>query len=165
MLSVCFVCTGNICRSPMAEVVLRAQLAAAGLHDRVIVDSAGTGDWHVGDPMNPPARKQLARRGYDGAAHEARQFDASWLAERDLILAMDHSNLANVRALAEQDAPGAQSRIRLFGEVAGLDGAEVPDPWGGRPAEFAQVLAMLETGMARIVSQLRDVLGAAANER
>ena len=64
----------------MAEVVLRAQLAAAGLQDRVIVDSAGTGDWHVGEPMNPPARRQLERRGYEGAAHRARQFDASWLA-------------------------------------------------------------------------------------
>lgn len=163
----CCVCLGNICRSPMAEVVLRAQLAAAGLQDRVIVDSAGTGDWHVGDPMNAPGRRQLERRGYDGAAHRARQFDASWLAERDLFLAMDNSNLANLRALARQDdaAPGTMRRIRLFGEVAGLDGADVPDPWGGSPADFARVLTMLETGMARIVSQLRDVVGAAATER
>ena len=161
------VCLGNICRSPMAEVVLRAQIAAAGLQDRVIVDSAGTGDWHVGDPMNPPARRQLERRGYDGAAHRARQFDASWLAERDLILAMDGSNLANLRALARQDdaAPDTMRRIRLFGEVAGLDGADVPDPWGGSTADFARVLTMLETGMARIVSQLRDVVGATATER
>ena len=161
------VCLGNICRSPMAEVVLRAQLAAAGLHDRVIVDSAGTGDWHVGQPMNPPARRQLERQGYEGSAHRARQFDASWLAERDLILAMDGSNLANLRAVAQQDgaAPEAMRRIRLFGEVAGLDGADVPDPWGGTPAEFAEVLTMLETGMARIVSQLRDVVGATATER
>ncbi len=151
----------------MAEVVLRAQLAAAGLQDRVVVDSAGTGDWHVGEPMNPPARRQLERRGYDGAAHRARQFDVSWLAERDLFLAMDRSNLANLRALARQGdaAPDTVRRIRLFGEVAGLDGADVPDPWGGSPAEFARVLTMLETGMARIVSQLRDVVGAAATER
>ena len=161
------VCLGNICRSPMAEVVLRAQIAAAGLQDRVIVDSAGTGDWHVGDPMNPPARRQLERRGYDGAAHRARQVDASWLAERDLILAMDGSNLANLRALARQDdaAPDTMRRIRLFGEVAGLDGADVPDPWGGSTADFARVLTMLETGMARIVSHLRAVVGAPATER
>lgn len=151
---VCCVCLGNICRSPMAEVVLRAQLTAAGLRDRVIVDSAGTGDWHVGDRMNPPARRQLARRGYDGAAHRARQIDASWLAERDLILAMDHSNLANLRALAEEEGQqDAIPRIRLFGEAGGLDGADVPDPWGGSPADFARVLTMLETGMARIVRQ------------
>ena len=160
------VCLGNICRSPMAEVVLRAQLAAAGLHDRVIVDSAGTGDWHVGQTMNPPARRQLARQGYDGSVHRARQFDASWLAERDLILAMDGSNLANLRALAEQDGrQDALPRIRLFGEVAGLGGADVPDPWGGSTADFARVLTMLETGMARIVSQLRAVVDAAATER
>jgi protein-tyrosine phosphatase len=159
---VCCVCLGNICRSPMAEVVLRAQLAAAGLQDRVIVDSAGTGDWHVGEPMNPPARSQLERGGYDGAAHRARQFDASWLAERDLILAMDSSNLANLSALAD---PGTVPRIRLFGEVAGLDCADVPDPWGGSTADFARVLTMLETGMARIVSQLRAVVAAAATER
>ena len=164
---VCCVCLGNICRSPMAEVVLRAQIAAAGLQDRVIVDSAGTGDWHVGDRMNPPARRLLERRGYDGAAHRARQVDASWLAGRDLFLAMDGSNLANLRALAQQEgaAPDTLRRIRLFGEVAGLGGADVPDPWGGSPAEFARVLTMLETGMARIVSQLRDVVGAAATER
>ena len=152
----------------MAEVVLRAQLAAAGLQDRVVVDSAGTGDWHVGEPMNPPARRQLERRGYDGAAHRARQVDASWLAERDLFLAMDNSNLANLRgqSLARQDAaPDTVRRIRLFGEVAGLDGADVPDPWGGSPADFARVHTMLETGMARIVSQLRDVVGTAATER
>ncbi|HTZ24292.1 MAG TPA: low molecular weight protein-tyrosine-phosphatase [Streptosporangiaceae bacterium] len=160
------VCLGNICRSPMAEVVLRAQLAAAGLQDRVIVDSAGTGDWHVGQTMNPPARRQLERRGYDGSAHRARQVDAPWLAERDLILAMDGSNLANLRALAQEDGRRDDlPRIRLFGEVAGLDGADVPDPWGGSTTEFAEVLTMLETGMARIVSQLRAVVGAAATER
>jgi protein-tyrosine phosphatase len=150
----------------MAEVVLRAQLAAAGLQDRVLVDSAGTGDWHVRQTMNPPARRQLERQGYDGSAHRARQVDASWLAERDLILAMDSSNLANLRALAQQDGrQDALPRIRLFGEVAGLDGADVPDPWGGSPDEFARVLTMLETGMSRIVGQLRDVVGAAATER
>jgi len=163
---VCCVCLGNICRSPMAEVVLRAQLAAAGLGDRVTVDSAGTGDWHLGQPMNPPARRRLERHGYDGAGHRARQFDASWLPERDLFLAMDSSNLANLRALAGTGAdPDTMPRIRLFGEVAGLGGADVPDPWGGSAEDFAQVLTMLETGMARIVSQLGDVAGAVAKER
>jgi protein-tyrosine phosphatase len=156
---VCCVCLGNICRSPMAEVVLRAQLAEAGLGDRVIVDSAGTGDWHVGQRMNPPARAQLERRGFDGSAHRARQFDASWLAERDLVLAMDASNFAALRRLARGDAQG---RIRLFGDVAGFGGADVPDPYGGGPEEFARVLDMLETGMARLVDQLRVVLGAPA---
>src|ERR1700683_64572 len=114
---ICCVCLGNICRSPMAEVVLREQVSKAGLGDQVLVDSAGTGDWHVGDRMNSKARTQLAQTGYDGEAHRARQFDPSWLPERDLILAMDASNLRDLRALA----PAADAaRVRLFGEIAAL---------------------------------------------
>jgi protein-tyrosine phosphatase len=145
----------------MAEVVLRAKLAEAGLDGRVVVDSAGTGDWHVGQRMNRPARLQLERRGYDGSAHRARQFDASWLAERDLVLAMDASNFAGLKRLA---GGVAGDRIRLFGEVAGLDGADVPDPYGGGPEEFARVLDMLETGMARLAGQLRAMLSAPVAE-
>ena len=114
---VCLVCLGNICRSPMAETVLRAELAAAGLDGAVVVDSAGTGDWHVGDAMDPGARAALASRGFDGSAHRARQFQPSWLARRDLILAMDARNLADLRRMARD--PG-DDRIRLFGEVGGL---------------------------------------------
>jgi protein-tyrosine phosphatase len=152
----------------MAEVVLRAQLGQAGLAGRVVVDSAGTGDWHVGERMHPPARKQLRHSGYDGSAHRARQFDASWFAGRDLILAMDHGNLATLRALARRARVGyadASRRIRLFGEVAGLDDADVPDPYGGSDAEFALVLAMLEAGMANLAGRLRAVAGAPATER
>ncbi len=161
---VCCVCLGNICRSPMAEVVLRAKLAAAGLGEKVLVDSAGTGDWHIGQRMNPPARAQLERRGYDGSAHRAREFDPSWLAERDLILAMDASNLAALRHLSRKDRD-TERRIRLFGDVAGMPGAEVPDPYGGGPEEFAQVLDMLETGMARVVDQLRAMISTPAADR
>lgn len=151
----------------MAEVVLRAHVREAGLDGRVVVDSAGTGDWHVGQRMNPPARTQLARRGYDGTAHRARQIDARWLAERDLVLAMDHSNLATLRALARRagERADADRRIRLFGEAAGLDGADVPDPYGGSPADFARVLGMLEAGAARLAVQLRAVAGTPAGER
>jgi protein-tyrosine phosphatase len=140
----------------MAEVVLRAALVAAGLDARVAVDSAGTGDWHVGDPMNSDARALLTRRGYDGSAHRARQFNASWFAERDLVLAMDASNLASLRALAA--VAEAQPRIRLFGEVAGLGAVNVPDPYGGAQAEFARVLDMLESAMPRLVRQLAATL-------
>ncbi len=159
---VCFVCLGNICRSPMAEAVLRAKAAAAGLAGRVAVDSAGTGDWHVGQQMNQGARALLAKRSYDGSAHRARQFHESWLAERDLILAMDASNLVTLRRLARG---GMDHRIRLFGEVAGLDGADVPDPYGGTPGEFARVLDLLESGMERLVAQLSTLLAAPAAER
>jgi protein-tyrosine phosphatase len=165
---VCCVCLGNICRSPMAEVVLRARLAAAGLGGRVVVDSAGTGDWHVGDRMDSLARTQLEQRGYDGSAHRARQFEPAWLAERDLLLAMDASNLASLRALARRAVGGgddADRRIRLFGDAAGLGGADVPDPYGGSPADYARVLDMLEAGAARLAVQVGAVAGMPATER
>jgi protein-tyrosine phosphatase len=138
----------------MAEAVLRDQVEKAGLADRVIVDSAGTGDWHVGDAMNARARKELARSGYDGESHRARQFHPSWLPDRDLILAMDADNLRDLRALAASED---QSRIRLFGEIAGLDGQDVPDPYYGSAEDFARVRALLESGMSRLVPQLRDI--------
>jgi protein-tyrosine phosphatase len=153
----------------MAEVVLRARLREAGLAGKVVVDSAGTGDWHIGQRMNPPARDALERGGYDGSAHRARQIEAPWLAERDLLLAMDASNLARLRTLArEAGGPvgsAAGRRIRLFGEVAGLNGADVPDPYGGDPAEFDRVLDMLDAGTERLVGQLRAVVEAPASER
>ena len=165
---VCLVCLGNICRSPMAEAVLRAELTAAGLDRAVVVDSAGTGDWHVGGPMDPGARSALARRGYDGSAHRARQFQTSWLARCDLILAMDARNLADLRRMARvrgtdiQDAGIQDSgRIRLFGEVGGLtesgDG-DIPDPWGGDADEFGHVLDLLSAAAPVIVGKLARML-------
>lgn len=157
---VCLVCLGNICRSPMAETVLRAELAAAGLAREtapaVVVDSAGTGDWHVGDRMDPGAREALADRGHDGAAHRARQFEPSWLARYDLILAMDARNLADLRRMAGgKDA----DRIRLFSEVGGLTGSrDIPDPWGGGPDEFGHVLDLLGTAAPVIVARLARLL-------
>lgn len=162
---ICCVCLGNICRSPMAEVVLRAELARAGLAGRVVVDSAGTGDWHVGQRMYPGASAQLKRSGYDGDAHRARQFEASWLAERDLVIAMDASNLTDLRRMARATnfpnvlPASGSSPIRLFGEVAGLGMVDVPDPYGGSPADFARVLAMLQKGMTTLVARLSETLG------
>jgi protein-tyrosine phosphatase len=155
---VCLVCLGNICRSPMAETVLRAQLDQAGLDGAVVVDSAGTGDWHIGDRMDPGARAALARRSYDGSAHRARQFDPSWLARYDLILAMDRRNLADLRRMARG---GEADRIRLFGEVGGLTetgGGDIPDPWGGGPDEFGHVLDLLGAAAPVIVARLARLL-------
>ncbi|HSZ42780.1 MAG TPA: low molecular weight protein-tyrosine-phosphatase [Trebonia sp.] len=153
---VCFVCLGNICRSPMAEVVARAQLAGAGLTRAVVVDSAGTGDWHIGAPMDPGARAQLSHGGYDGEAHRARQFDPSWLADRDLVLAMDKSNFKTLKS-STITHDGDSSRIRLFGDVTGLAGADIPDPYLDA-AEFAQVMEMIESAMPALIAQLKNVL-------
>ena len=154
---VCLVCLGNICRSPMAETVLRASLAEAGLAEAVTVDSSGTGDWHVGEPMYPQARQALARHGYDGSTHRARQFDASWLGQRDLFLAMDASNLATLRRQAD---PADRDRIRLFGEVGGLgERGEIPDPYGGNEADFGYVLDLLGAAAPVIAARLAQLLG------
>jgi protein-tyrosine phosphatase len=153
---VCVVCLGNFCRSPMAEVVLRDALARAGLDGAVAVDSAGTGDWHVGGPMSAGALAALARHGYDGSAHRARQVRPSLLAQRDLLLAMDSGNLATLRRLAGV-ADG--TRIRLFSEVAGGDG-DIPDPYGGSAADFDHVLDLLSAAAPVIVERLGRLLGA-----
>jgi protein-tyrosine phosphatase len=152
---VCLVCLGNICRSPMAEAVLRAELAAAGLDGAVVVDSAGTGDWHVGDRMDPGARQALTRRGHDGSGHRARQFEPSWLPGRDLILAMDARNLADLRRMA---GGKEADRIRLFGQVGEIGGQDIPDPWGGGPDEFGHVLDLLGAAAPVIVARLARLL-------
>ncbi|HYY17802.1 MAG TPA: low molecular weight protein-tyrosine-phosphatase [Streptosporangiaceae bacterium] len=153
---VCLVCLGNICRSPMAETVLRAELAAAGLDGAVVVDSAGTGDWHVGDAMDPGARSALASRGHDGSAHRARQFQPSWLSRYDLILAMDTRNLVDLRRMARGED---RDRIRLFGAAGGLgESSDIPDPWGGGPDEFGHVLDLLGAAAPVIATRLTRLL-------
>ena len=153
---VCLVCLGNICRSPMAETVLRAALDEAGLAEAVALDSSGTGDWHLGEPMYPRARTALARRGYDGSAHRARQFQTSWLPDRDLVLAMDAGNLATLRRMA---GPADRDRIRLFGEVGGLgERSEIPDPYGGNEADFGYVLDLLGAAAPVIAARLAQLL-------
>jgi protein-tyrosine phosphatase len=163
MYRVCLVCLGNICRSPMAEVVLRAELERAGLSGRVEVDSAGTGDWHVGDPMDPGARAELSRRGYDGAGHRARQFEPSWFDRYDLVVAMDEANLARLRRMAP-DAQAAD-RIVLFRRfdpaLAGRRDArdlEVPDPYSGGPEEYALVFDLVQPAARGLAEQLGELL-------
>jgi protein-tyrosine phosphatase len=150
---VCLVCLGNICRSPMAEVVLRARLAEAGLDGAVIVDSAGTGDWHLGEKMNAGARDALSRRGYDGSLHNARQFQASWLSSRDLVLAMDGRNIADLRRMG-----GSGERVRLLGEAGGLGPVSIPDPYGGGEEEFDHVLDLLEAAAPVLVGRIERAL-------
>jgi protein-tyrosine phosphatase len=127
----------------MAEVVLTDRLDAAGLSDEVQVESAGTGGWHVGGPMDDRAAALLTRHGYDATRHRARQFQPDWFDEADLVLAMDASNHADLVA----QAPSAD-RVRMFREVdprAGEDGGlDVPDPYFGGDEGFEQVLAMIE---------------------
>ncbi|GAB3942410.1 low molecular weight protein-tyrosine-phosphatase [Kribbella albertanoniae] len=139
------VCTGNICRSPIGEVVLRSKLAEAGIDD-VIVTSSGTGGWHEGDPMDPRAAAALQRRGYDGRSHRAREFQREWFDDRHLVLAMDTGHLA---ALNHQARGRADVPIKLFAE------ADVPDPYYGEDTGFDEVLTQIEKAADRWVDHLR----------
>lgn len=151
-----FVCLGNICRSPMADVVMSALVAEAGLDDRVEVRSSGTGDWHVGQPMDDRAAATLTRAGYDATRHRAAQHDATW-GDLDLVLAMDASNLA--------DIGGETERVRLFRsfdpevrpssvEPVETTPPDVPDPYYGGDDGFSDVLAMVERTCANLLDGL-----------
>jgi len=157
---ICVVCLGNICRSPMAEVVLRDVLDRAGLGAQVTVESAGTGDWHIGGPMDPRARAELSRRGYDGSRHIARQIRPDWLADYDLFVVMDRKNLASVRQLAAGDGELDDGRIALmrsFDPAAGTE-AEVPDPYNGGPAEYVETFELVHAAARGLTSRLAEVL-------
>jgi low molecular weight protein-tyrosine phosphatase len=160
---VCLVCMGNICRSPMAESVVRAEVERAGIGALVEVDSAGIGDWHKGERMDPRASAELARRGYLSSAHRARQIGPSWLRERDLVLAMDQQNLrALVRMARGADAGDADAggRIRLLRSLdpGSPDGAEVPDPYYAAEGSFAHVLALIEAAAKELAGRLAELL-------
>jgi protein-tyrosine phosphatase len=149
--AIALVCLGNICRSPMAQVVLGRHLAESGLDDRVTVESSGTGDWHIGRPMDRRALAALADAGYDGSAHRARQYDDSWPDDHDLVLAMDHENLA--------DIGGRSDRVRLFRDFDPEDpGHDVPDPYYGGDDGFREVLALVERTSSALVEALRATL-------
>ncbi|WP_229052974.1 low molecular weight protein-tyrosine-phosphatase [Aeromicrobium sp. Leaf350] len=153
---VTLVCLGNICRSPMAHVVLEDRLEAAGLGDRFTVTSSGTGGWHTGDPMDPRAAATLTEAGYDASRHRARKFSIDSYAENDLILVMDHSNEADVLELAPTVEEQQKVRMyRSFDPEAGPDDLEVPDPWFGDEGGFTRVLAMVERTSDALTEHLR----------
>jgi protein-tyrosine phosphatase len=148
-----FVCTGNICRSPTAEIVLRALLADAGLADRFDVASAGTGDWHVGQGADRRSLAALTARGYDGRSHRARQFAREWFDRYDLIVALDAGHLADLRRMAPPGRAGDIRLLREFDPQAGGD-LDVPDPYYGDAAGFAEVLDIVERSCGELVRQV-----------
>jgi protein-tyrosine phosphatase len=155
------VCLGNICRSPMAHVVLEARLVEAGLDDRVHVRSAGTGGWHVDEPMDRRAAATLRGAGLDPSRHRGRQLGADWFASSDLVLAMDTSNLQDLQDLAGPDAdPSRLRRYRDLDPTATDDDRDVPDPYYGADDGFATVLAMVErTSDALVAAVERELSG------
>ena len=149
---ICFVCSGNICRSPIAEVVFRELAARAGAADAVEVDSAGTGDWHVGQPADRRALRALARAGYDGSAHRARQFDPDWMAGRDLVVALDRGHQRALGGLAGGDGVPL---LRSFDPAADGD-LDVPDPYYGDDSDFRDVLRLVEDACAGLLEHVLE---------
>ncbi len=154
----CFVCSGNICRSPMAAVVMQRLVDDAGLGDRVVVDSAGTVAFHVGDPADTRATAALRSAGYDGSAHRARSFERSWLSGRDLVLAMDHGHLDELRAIARADGERARVRLLRSFDAAAPEGAEVADPYFGDESGFVEVLDQVERACRGLLDAVATVL-------
>ncbi|CAE6712187.1 low molecular weight protein-tyrosine-phosphatase [Paraburkholderia haematera] len=160
-VSICFVCLGNICRSPTAEGVMRRLVGEAKLAERILVDSAGTGDWHIGQPPDDRAQRAAGRRGYELAALRGRQIAAGDFEHFDLLIAMDDKNVAALR----QVCPAEQrDKIRLLMEfVPEADGRwggarEVVDPYFGGTEGFEQVLDQCEAACRGLIAALRPQL-------
>lgn len=155
---VLFVCTGNICRSPMAEVVFRDFAERAGMGALVRSTSAGTGDWHVGEHADSRTVEALARRDYDGSAHRARQFVLEDFDRNDLIVALDRSHERTLMSWA-RNAADADKVALLLSFDAGADGnLDVPDPYYAGAAMFDRVLAMIESACRALFRQLEPAL-------
>jgi protein-tyrosine phosphatase len=156
--SVLLVCTGNICRSPTADGVLRRLVRDAGLEGLVRVDSAATHDYHVGEAPDPRAQEHARRRGYDLSALRARAIEARDFERFDLILAMDHAHLRSLQRMAPA---GERHKLRLFMEfAAGWQATDVPDPYYGGDAGFERVLDMIEAGSRGVLAELQALLKA-----
>ena len=153
---VLLVCMGNICRSPTAEAVLRCFIKNNNLGDKVEVDSAGTHGYHVGEAPDSRTQRAAAVRGYNLSQLRARKVARQDLDYFDLILAMDKSNLDNLRRLA---TPEQQERIKLFMDYArSFDDDEVPDPYYGLGHGFDLVLDMVEDASLGLIEEIKKKL-------
>lgn len=150
--SVLFVCLGNICRSPLAEAALRAEAARAGL--AVEVDSAGTGDWHVGSPPDQRAQAVALKHGIDISAYRGRQVTADDFRRFDHVFALDAENLSNLRRIRPAD--GMADLRLLMDLVPGREGCDVTDPYFGDRAGFDVTWSDVTRAARAIVEQLRQ---------
>ena len=151
-VAVLFVCMGNICRSPTAETVFREHVKRAGLERRIRVESAGIGDWHVGQPPDERAIAHGRRRGYDLEPLRARQVRPEDFARFEWILAMDRRNLRDLDLLRPAEFQG---HLGLFLDLAPeLGMREVPDPYFGGAAGFEKVLELTERASAALLARI-----------
>lgn len=153
---VLFVCTGNICRSPTAEAVLRQMAEDAGLAARIVCDSAGTEDWHAGKAPDPRSVRAASMRGYHMVELRARLLEAADFAAFDLLIGMDSGH---VERLAKMRPRGAQSQVAAFMSFApdliARYGDDVPDPFPGTEEDFEHALDLIEQGTQGLLAALR----------
>ncbi len=155
---ICFVCAGNICRSPMAEVVFARLVERAGLSAHVAVESAGTGDWHVGEQADRRTIAALDRLGYDGSAHRARQFQAEWFDGLDLVVALDRSHERILRSWATTEEDRSKIGLLLGFDPAQTPAGDVPDPYYSDDRTFDEVLGMIERACTALFRQLQPAV-------
>jgi protein-tyrosine phosphatase len=150
---VLFVCTGNICRSPTAEGVFRHLVAAAGLDSAIGIDSAGTHDYHVGDPPDSRSIAAAKARGVDLTSLRARKVRRQDFYVFDLILAMDSGHYAHLAALRPNDA---KAEVKLFLDYhPAIKSRDVPDPYYGGPEGFIHVIEMIEAASHRLLAEIK----------
>ena len=155
LFRICFVCTGNICRSPMAETVFRDLALKAGYENHIAVMSAGTGDWHVGEPADERTVVALKDHGYDGSKHRARQFDPDWFDELDLIIAFDRSHERILRAWSNNERDRSKVNLLLTFDKDQSAQVDVPDPYYSDAAFFDHVLTMIESATSALFAQIK----------
>lgn len=150
-IRICFVCLGNICRSPLAEGIARQKLKALGLEDRIEVDSMGTGSWHIGHAPDPRSQAICRAHGIDISAHRAQQTTRANLSKFDLILACDTQNYADLERLTDS------SRLDLLMHFApGATQKSVPDPYYGSEDGFETVFNMCEAAVDGLINEIRQ---------
>lgn len=157
---VLFVCLGNICRSPAAEIVFNAAVQRAGLKDRILADSCGTASYHTGEKPDHRMLAALERAGYAWGGHRARTFSRRDFEQFDLIIPQDEANRRDILAQASHQEQKAKVRPMSDWFAAGEIEREVPDPYYGGPAGFDAVVQLLERAMDSLVQELKsDVPG------
>lgn len=152
-MRILFVCLGNICRSPTAESVMRGLASEAGLDGRIQLDSAGTGDWHIGEPPDPRAVEAGARRGLE-VNGSARQVTAADFEQFDLVVAMDRSNHADLIEIARSAGHEEVTHVRLLREFGGDADLDVPDPYFGGEDGFDEVIDLIDRNCRALLDEL-----------
>ncbi len=157
LFRICFVCTGNICRSPMAEVVFRDLVERHGYETEIAVASAGTGDWHVGEQADERTIAALASRDYDGMEHRARQFDPAWFDRLDLVIVFDRGQERIIRSWAPTEADRGKVALLLSFDHD-QPAHDVPDPYYSDSALFDTVLRSIEHASEALFRQIQPGL-------